>query len=338
MKKSVILLFIAVTVLSYGQRSDFIHSDFKKADSIAFLHKGASLANLPLLTYKLTDGLATDTEKFRALYTWVCTNIENDYSSYLRTSKKRKKLAENREAFLQWNNSFTPKVFEKLVRYRKTACTGYAYLICELASLADIDCKIINGYGRTATLFLGPESIPNHSWNAVKLNNKWYLCDATWSSGRIILEENVAEFKPDYHDGYFLADPALFIKNHYPLQIDWALLGEPPTFNQFLEGPVVYKEAFQWSIIPILPEKMIVDTKKNEAVLFKLAVPNTSQGKGISLLLKKGNSSQTVNPTITQNQKEYTLQYSFEKAGLHDVHIKMDSTVIATYVVKVRRK
>ena len=338
MKKSVAFLFIAVTVLSYGQRSDFNYLDFKKADSIALLHKGAGLTNLPLLTHNLTHGLATDTEKFRALYTWVCTNIENDYSSYLRTSKKRKKLSKDREAFLQWNNSFTPKVFEKLVQSRKTACTGYAYLISELASLADIDCKIINGYGRTATLFLGPESVPNHSWNVVKLNNKWYLCDATWSSGRIILEENGPEFKPDYYDGYFLADPALFIKNHYPLQIDWAMLAEPPTFNQFLEGPVVYKDSFQWSIIPTLPEKMIVDAKKNEAVLFKLEVPNTSQNNRISLLLQKGGASQTVNPIITQNQKEYNLQYSFEKTGLHDVHIKMDSTVIATYVVKVRRQ
>lgn len=338
MKKSVALLFIVVTVLSYGQRSDFSHLDFKKADSIALLNKGASLANLPLLTHNLTDGLATDTEKFRALYTWVCTNIENDYSSYLRTSKKRRKLSKDREAFLLWNNSFTPKVFEKLIQHKKTACTGYAYLIGELASLADLDCKIVNGYGRTPTLFLDLESIPNHSWNAVKLNNKWYLCDATWSAGRITLEEKGAQFKFDYHDGYFLAEPALFIKNHYPLQIDWALLAEPPTFNQFFEGPVVYKEAFQWSIIPMSPEKMIVDAKKNEAVLFKLIVPNASQSNRISLLLKKGNLSQTVNPIITQNQKEYNLQYSFEKAGLYDVHIKMDSTVIATYVVKVRRK
>lgn len=337
MRYTLPLLLVFSTVLQ-AQRTDFSSSNFEKADSIAFIHKGESLKNLPVLTHKLTANLATDAEKFRAIYTWVCTNIENDYGSYLKTSAKRKKLAKDRDAFLKWNNSFTPKVFQKLVTYKKTACTGYAYLISALANLANLNCKIIDGYGRTASLRLDENSIPNHSWNAVELQNKWYLCDATWSAGRILIEDEGPKFESDYHDGYFLADPALFIKNHYPVDISWSQLTEPPSFTQFTEGPVVYKEAFSYPIVPKSPEKMHLEVLKNEAVIFSLKIPNDVQSENLFLVLNRGVSNKVVQPQITQNQNNITIQHTFGKTGLYDVHIQLDNEYVATYVVRVKRK
>jgi len=331
-------LLLIFSIVLQAQRADFRAIDFEKADSVAFMLKGESLKNLPVLTHKLIVNLATDVEKFRAIYTWVSTNIENDYSAYLKTRSKRKKLAKNREAFLKWNNSFTPKVFQKLVSQKKTACTGYAYLIRELATLANLNCKIINGYGRTATLNLDQNSIPNHSWNAIELNSKWYLCDATWSAGRVIIEDDGPKFESDYHDGYFLAEPALFVKNHYPLKAEWILVTNPPTFNEFLEGPVIYKEAFEPKVIPIAPKKMQLETVKNESISFIISIPDTVNIDSISLVLNNGGSNQNIQPKITRNQNQYILQHSFEKAGTYDVHIKVGEAIVGTYVLKVKRK
>ena len=337
MRYTLPLLLIFSFVL-HAQRADFSTIDFAKADSVAFIHKGESLENLPVLTHKLTANLTTDAEKFRAIYTWVCTNIENDYGSFLKTSSKRKKFAEDRDAFLEWNNSFTPKVFEKLVNEKKTACTGYAYLISELANLANLKCKIVNGYGRTSTLRLDENSIPNHSWNAVELNNKWYLCDATWSAGRILIEEGGPKFESDYHDGYFLADPALFIKNHYPLEISSSILTKPPSFKEFTEGPVVYKETFTYPIVLIAPVKMHLEVLKNEHVIFKMQVPKDLQSEKLILVVNRGGSDQIIQPVITRDKNNLTLDHSFEKTGLYDVHIKVDDVYAATYVVRVKRK
>ncbi len=337
MRYTLPLLLIFSFVL-HAQRADFSTIDFAKADSVAFIHKGESLENLPVLTHKLTANLTTDAEKFRAIYTWVCTNIENDYGSFLKTSSKRKKFAEDRDAFLEWNNSFTPKVFEKLVNEKKTACTGYAYLISELANLANLKCKIVNGYGRTSTLRLDENSIPNHSWNAVELNNKWYLCDATWSAGRILIEEGGPKFESDYHDGYFLADPALFIKNHYPLEISSSILPKPPSFKEFTEGPVVYKEAFTYPIVLIAPVKMHLEVLKNEPVIFKMQVPEDLQSEELILVVNRGGSDQIIQPGITRDKNNLTLDHSFEKTGLYDVHIMVDDVYAATYVVRVKRK
>lgn len=337
MKFITIVLFLVGTVV-YGQRSDFDVISFDKADSIALQNKGASLKNLPVLVHNLTSDLPTEVEKFRSIYTWVCTNIENDYGSYQKTVKKRKKLSDNPEALTEWNTSYIPKVFEKLVEQKKTACTGYAFLIREMAKMADIKCTIVNGYGRTPTLILNNNSIPNHSWNSVELNGKWYLCDPTWSAGRIVLEEDRPRFEADYFDSYFLAEPKLFVRNHYPLEVNSSLLEEPPTFEEFIEGPVVYKEAFSNRIFPTLPTKMHLETLKNEPIFFTLTRLKSLANANISLRLNNGIGSTVISPEIKRSQNEFVLQHTFEKSGKYDVHIKVDEAIIATYVVKVKRK
>jgi hypothetical protein len=332
----VFLLFISHPILA--QQSDFEHINFAKADSIAYVYQDENLNNLPVLTHKLTASLTTDVEKFRAIYTWVSISIENDYSSYLTTRKKRKKLSDNQEALTAWNNSFTPKVFENLLKHKKTACTGYAYLIRELAALAGITSKIIDGYGRTPTLLLDTKSIPNHSWNMVQLNDKWYLCDATWSAGKIIMDDKGTRFEQDYFDGYFLAEPELFIKNHYPLDISSSLLKQPPTFEQFVAGPVIYKEAFNLNITPTLPLQMHSDIVKNEIVSFTFSVKDTFDPNNISLILSKGGVSKSVTPKITTKETEYVLTHQFENAGSYDTHVKFGDIIVTTYVVSVKRK
>ena len=334
----ILLIVLTFSVSVYGQRADFEHIDFKKADSIADVYKGESLKNLPVLTHNLTAYLNTDVEKLRAVYTWVSTNIENDYSAYLRTRKKRKKLADDREAYLAWNTEFIPRVFQNLIKNKKTACTGYAYLLREMANLADIKCEIVNGYGRTPTLVLEKKSIPNHSWNAVELNGKWYLCDPTWSAGQIILEEGVPIFEPDYFDGYFLADPSLFIKNHFPLNESWTLLSETPTFITFIEGPVIYKEAFEQHIIPTAPVEMYLETIKNKEISFNVTASPYLELNNIFLVLNNGASSTIVTPGIKREQNNYVIRHAFEKPGKYDVHLQVNDTLITTYVVKVKKK
>jgi len=332
-----VLIFL-LTFTIHGQRSHFTKYNFKKADSVAFTLKGESLNNLPVLTHQLTANFTKEVEKFRAIYTWVCTNIENDYTSYLKTSKKRKRLAHNTKAFMEWNNSMTPKVFERLRKERKTACTGYAYLIKEMASLAGLDCKIISGYGRTPTIRLREDSTPNHSWNRVKLNGIWYLCDATWSAGKIIIANDIPKFERNYFDGYFLASPSLFTKNHYPLQKEAFLLASPPDFKTFLEGPVIYKGAFKYDIIPQLPKQMHLTTAKKGLLSFQISVPDNFTEKELTLMVSNGISTSILYPKTIKNGNKLTLTTKFEKVGLFDVHIKFNDTLLATYVVKVKRK
>ncbi|MDO6471327.1 transglutaminase domain-containing protein [Maribacter sp. 1_MG-2023] len=335
MRKFIFLSTLLFSLISFAQRSDFNHIDFKKADSIADYYKDASLRNLPVLTHNLTTSLETDVEKFRAIYTWISTNIANDYTSYVKISTKRKRFAKDRQAFLDWNTSITPKVFKNLLEDRKTACTGYAYLVKEMANLAGFKCDIIDGYGRTPTLLLEEDSAPNHSWNNIKVNEKWYLCDATWSAGQTIIINGTPLFQQDYFDGYFLADAELFAKNHFPIQKEEGQPIKKENLDAFIAGPVIYKEAFLAPIIPIAPVAMHNNIPKGASVTFTLQVPKEFIGN-TQLLLNKGGSQKNGNPNIIKKEGKINLVQHFEKKGLYDVHISVEDQLIATYVIKVK--
>lgn len=110
----------------YAQKSDFKHIDFNKADSIAKSCSSKSLHNMPLLVHHLTDNLQTQVEQFRAIHTWVCLNIESDHYFSESILEKRKALSNNPVALNKWNTKVQSKVYKKLLKHKKTICSGYA--------------------------------------------------------------------------------------------------------------------------------------------------------------------------------------------------------------------
>jgi transglutaminase/protease-like cytokinesis protein 3 len=337
MKKALFICLLLLNGMAWAQRSDFKHVDFRQADSVAKAHKGVSLKNLPILAYKLTKPLKSEVEKFRAIYTWVSTNITLDYLAFAKNKNKRRKLRKDSVALDQWKRSFRTKSYRKLLRSKTTVCTGYAYLVKELATMADINCKIIHGYGRTPSSNVGILDMPNHSWNVVKLNNRCYLCDATWSSGEFDVQKNT--FLPDYNDGYFLAEPALFVKNHYPIDTRWILMENKPTMEEFLNAPVVYKHAFGHGICPIEPKIMHIKLNKGDMFTLVLKVDKNTQLDKLKLEIITGENSDLVKPKLVKlNNGLIKLTHPFRRTGYYDVHLKLGNHYILTHTVKVVRK
>lgn len=328
--------FVFVCVQCFAQQSDFTGISFTKADERARQHQGENLESLPKLAYELTHDLPTDVEKFRAIYKWVCANVENDYLLYLESKRNRIKMQKDSLKLSLWNKEFTKKVFQRLRKDHKTVCTGYAYLIKELLHQVDIKAVIIDGYGRTANDNVNVLSMVNHSWNAVQIQNKWYLCDATWASGVYNLNDYRFEF--NYNDGYFLTDPDLFAKSHYPLNPEWLLTTKNVQIPDFLQGPIVYGDTFKEYLNPIEPKTMHLDIKKGEEVTFLLkeTVPNTLDNLGVEI------GSETIK-SVKKPDFKYTkeglieLKQVFNDTGFYEVHLKTGTKYLATYTVKVIR-
>ncbi|MBN8651976.1 MAG: hypothetical protein J0L67_11145 [Cytophagales bacterium] len=213
-----IVVWLAV-LSARAQVSDFKEVNFGRADSVARLYPNYPLTNLPDLAGKLTRPFTNEAEKFRAVFTWVCLNIRNDYELYLKNKQHREQCKTEAE-LKAWYKEFSKTLYYELLNNHKTICTGYAYLIRELALASGLECVIVDGYGRTPGAKLN-KNLPNHNWNAVKLNGKWYLCDATWASGKIDSESK--QFVSRFNDQYFLTDPQIFEKNHFPLDKKWHL-------------------------------------------------------------------------------------------------------------------
>ncbi|MDG5490277.1 transglutaminase domain-containing protein [Psychroserpens sp. SPM9] len=327
-------LFIFV-FQSHAQRSDFDHINFQKADSIALTCKDEGLYNLPQLAFKLTSNLTTDVERFRAIYKWVCTNIANDYNLYLRNKRKRTKFKNDSLKLTEWNTRFKKEIFRKLLKQEKTICTGYAYIVQELSKLANIDCEIVHGFGKTSTTHIEKSDPPNHSWNAVKLNNKWYLCDPTWASGIPNPETNAFKFK--YNDGYFLANPKLFAVNHFPLERQWALIESAPTFDEFLAAPILYGNAYANLTGHNAPKEMYHLIHKYETLQFEYELQSVVNTETIRFLIDNGHHSQKVKPTsIHLENQSLILEQQFDVKGFYDVHLYIGDDLISTYTVKVK--
>lgn len=193
-----------------AQKTSFAKTNFAKADSIAERYASHSLYDIKGLADKLTGALRTEPEKFRAIYKWVCSNIEVDYRLVEQNRRKRLKLSGDQ--LKKWNEQFNRDVFATLLKDRRTVCTGYAYLIRELAYHAGLQCEIIYGHARPGGVTSCEGRPVNHSWNKIYLNGKPYYCDPTWSSGYFCVQTNT--FVHRYDDRYFLADAEFFLSEH----------------------------------------------------------------------------------------------------------------------------
>ncbi len=329
------LLFFALQ--SYAQVSDFDSVSFKKADRIALECKNERLDNLPKLSYKLTSNLTTDVERFRAIYMWVCGNIANDYGLYSKNMRKRQRYKNDSLKLKGWNNKFRKSTIEKLIKKNKTICTGYAYLVKKLSDLANIKCKIVHGFARTSTINVETLDVPNHSWNAVELEGKWYLCDPTWASG--VPNPTTFMFEFQYNNGFFLANPELFAINHYPAEKKWLLLNSDneSTFKTFIEAPIIYGKAYTNLSNHYEPKKRHNRIHKNETVLFKFELLEPVDEEDISLLIDNGSNSKKVHPKLTSiKNNTLTVEYKFERRGFYDVHLLIKKDLISTYTFRVK--
>ncbi len=322
---------LLITFLNINaQVSDFKDVNFTRADNLAKLYEGESLKNVALLTHNLTKPLKTDVEKFRAIYKWVCSNIHGDYSLSNRIIAKNKKYKNSPEISRQWQLSILPKVLKKLTKQKKTMCTGYAYLLKHMSKLAGIECQLIHGYSRGSELNLHSFDLINHSWNTVKLNDKWYLCDPTWSSGYI---NESYEFIEDYNDGYFLTEPELFAKNHYPMDEKW-LLSNQHSSDLFLKFPIVYNESFKHLVYPVSPSKLKIKTSNKQETTLTLTC-SKEQKESFDLVIEKGSFINRITPKTRYNREknEISLSHRIRTKGNFKLHVLVDDDIVATYFV-----
>lgn len=333
MNKKIVIVALLIIFKVGAQVSDFKNINFKYANKRAKLHRGESLENLALLTQKLTQGLSTDVEKFRAIYYWICKNIKYDFELYQLVSKKRKEYQNEPQKFIKWNSNYRKIIFKQLRENKKTVCTGYAYLLQQMAFIAGIECEMIDGYARNSSINVNELSFPNHTWNAVKLNKKWYLCDPTWSSG-FLNDESV--FIQQYNNGYYLTKPKLFARNHQPINKKWALNSNQNN-NSFVSRPIVYDATFEQNISPIFPDKLYLQYKKYQNIKFEYQIENTVDLKKVTLVYFDENDREISLPLSNITNKKGSIKFNttIKKKGNYDIHLKYKNDYIVSYMIQI---
>jgi hypothetical protein len=209
-----VLFFLPFYILNAGQ--------YDHVDEHVLNLKNLNEKDILQLTYHLTKPFNKKDEKIRAVYRWITDNIEYD-TSILNNKGKR------------------AKTFQDVLDKRKCVCNGYAILFKAMMNKISIECEIIYGYSKGYNYEIGNLFNENnmHAWNAVKINQKWHLIDATWGAGYI--DDN--RFVRSFNDYYFFTPPEEMIKTHYPKERKWQLLTKKIYKDDF-ENSVYLKSSF----------------------------------------------------------------------------------------------
>jgi len=201
-----LVFFVAVSQLAISQDFSTIDAHSRKAPS-------SVSKSVESLAEYLNEGTTTDLEKVRAYYVWLTFFIDYDTHTFFSSNPNPKVSAE-----------------ETLSR-KRAICQGYAELFEALCKASKIESFVIAGYSKGYGYKPGKTlTEANHAWNSVKINNRWYLLDATWGAGSI---NDKQRFTQHFEEKYFLTNPKNFIHDHMPVDPMWQLLYCPITIDDF---------------------------------------------------------------------------------------------------------
>jgi hypothetical protein len=173
---------------------------------------GNTNQNIQRLTLELIQGLDTEEEKARAIYTWVAQYLEYDYLG-----------VENVTLGFE-----STDVVQEALSKRKGVCQHYAELFDALARESGLTSLVVFGYTRQNGKI---DKVP-HAWNAVMIDSVWYLSDPTWASGYF----NGTTYVNDFRDIYFMVPPSEMIKSHIPFDPIFQFLKHPVSHDNFKNG------------------------------------------------------------------------------------------------------
>lgn len=211
-----------------GSSEKIANQDFSEIDRLAkeLNYSGTSITELANI---LSQNATTEMEKARIIYAWTTQHITYDLPAFIDAV---------------YNDKYPEVNAEKVLRDRTTICSGYSNLYFALAEAMNLESVIVVGYAKGATPDNERFQDVNHSWNAVKIDNSWYLLDATWGAGSVI--DN--KFKPNYQPYYFATAPDELINNHFPKDPGWQLLDQTYARTEFDDLPRISSSFYNLGI------------------------------------------------------------------------------------------
>lgn len=309
---------------------------------LSFL-KTAAQRDVVSLTGSLVKNARTDREKVTVIFRWITDNIA--YTTFTKSQKKNKNYSEEPEE----EGPLKPlnlRVAETVLKRGTAFCDGFARLFTAMCDQAGIRSEIICGYANGG---IGRGNIKfgvNHYWNAVFLEDKWHLLDATWASGYLNMRDG--EFVREYNARYFLATPEYFIRDHYPDDPRWTLLPDEKMPDEFRNSPFRQRAFNKYQFISFYPGKGVIDASVGDTIVLQLEPGKTDAGT-ISPYLNIDSSFFSHSPAwvflkpdkgqenpLPFSRMQYT--YTVADAGIKWLYLLYNDDVVMRYRVNVRSK
>ncbi|MDQ6610673.1 MAG: hypothetical protein M3Y85_12720 [Bacteroidota bacterium] len=287
-----------------------------------------SLARLLISNY------TTETEKVRAIYSWITGHIAYNTAVYKYRSVAFKYVPDPIDTASTWPSG-DEMTARRVMRRKIAVCDGYSRLFKILCDHAGIEAAIIQGYGRVYEM--GNKKFrTNHTWNAVKIDSVWKLLDVTWASGYI---DYADDFIQKQNDFYFLTPPDQFIRDHYPEELRWTLLSHPPALSDFKKMPFHSKNFIKYGIASYFPSSGIIEALVGDTLNFSLQLNDIKRAKSTGADPFADTTSFTLWPLSSfvkpVTEKAAVVYYTYVvQPSVEWVHLLYNDDVVLQYRLK----
>ena len=291
------------------------------------------------LALELTASLQTDREKVSAIFRWIADNIAYKVKSYPIRSRSARYMPEPVDTALA-RLSLNEIVSYEVLRRREAVCNGYTKLFKTLCDYAGITSEIITGYARTNMSRVGERFRSNHTWNAVYIDSAWHLLDVTWASG--FISASGGEFIRQYDGYYFLTPPRHFVRDHYPEDLQWTLLADPPALREFQQMPFKLTGFMKYSITAFHPSNGLVEASVGDTLHFVLDIADPVKDRQMAPerpdlpLAADSATSVFLRPDTIPREKKVVYTYVAATGATH-IHLMYNNDVILRYRIQMRK-
>jgi len=182
---------------------------------------------------EIAERTGNEREAARLIHDWVVTHVTYDHGS-LEPGKRQ------------------PQDADTVLRRGTGVCSGYANLVVAVSKAAGLDAVYITGNVRKNDGALAGSS---HAWNAVKVDGKWALMDATWDVVSDAEGGGATAFRTDY----LFTPPEVFRYDHLPERASWQLHGTPISKGDFIRQPALSPGFFASGLALVDPKRSSVD-------------------------------------------------------------------------------
>lgn len=317
MKKTILFLLLACIIICVNAQP----SQTALSANDEYVKQLGALENLNVATIAdtISRKFIDKKDKARAIYFWIANNISLD--------PKATRSNDNKKA--------DPVI---VIQERKTTPLGFANLVQEMCSMANIRCLVVDGFVKKSAEEINNKADEiNYSWNVVQLGqspDKWYYIDAASAAG--FLDKKMSVFTRQFITDYFFADKALFNLSHYPDNSGWYLGNDQKSLKEFYALPIIGRSAFAIGLQKPLPLNGFIKAKKGNNVSFSFNYNPGTAITDISIVIGEG--SKQLRPDkidFTDNGGSIKFNYKFKKDDTYPFTIMADGKEILRYYAEI---
>ncbi len=256
--KQLLFFFLLINISAFSQ-------SFEKVDNTVL--KYPRFSKVEDLADRISNDFTSDENKTRAAFFWLTKNIRYNLKEYYNPNQRSYRFSySSEEDKINKLQAIKDKLIADTFKNKTGVCEEYAQSFKKICDLLHIESEVIKGYVRNNAREIGKISkSTNHAWNAVKVNGKWIILDATWAAG----SEYNGKWIRNFNNYFFDIPKDKILKTHYPEDQLWVLRFGRMTIDQFYNQPIYTNNLLALNTELISPKSGIIKLKPSEDIKLK---------------------------------------------------------------------